>query len=241
MTTENVNIDLDNLTTEQLAKLLNNTNVLSMAVSTAKAKGLISEPKAEPKKVETFDLKAPEMPAITDDDTTVSVAKKMADYTKQLNDFHTKQREWDKKELQGSIQETEFKQKAEQVKKFASEPSRSKHFQDPKIFTDIEKFYNTGDDIESAYKKALKLNDIKEDVGENTGASTERKPSSNLSVSDVPPRKIPSGSSEDDSRRNPPSSPKNLRASLDVRSSAERALDGYLKTNPNALKDIEGE
>jgi len=209
-------------------------------METAKSAGMINNnppPAPLPPKKETFDLKPPTMPDVSGMSDPVEINKAMAKYTEDLNEFHNKQREWDKKEIQDSVKQAQLDSRAREVNKFASDPKRKKHFQNKEVFVDIERFFNTGDDIESAYNKALKLHDIKGEEGEKKEEETSpSKPKiSNLSTTGTGTPKPSSDSGE----REAPSKKSSLSDQLDVASAAERAYDKLIESNPEMAKDLE--
>jgi len=234
-------IDVSKLSTEDLAKLFQRPEVLNMAVETAKTAGILKDPVSKTEVIEkkTFDLKAPEMPDISKLEDNADVSKAIAKYTQDLNEFHTKQREWDKKDIEDGIKQTNNDTRAREVNKFANDPKRLKNFQNKAVYADIDRFFSTGDDIESAYKKALKLHDIVEDSegkDKESGEGGESKPKiSNLSTSQ---NGRPAPKTTDSGRESTP--PKtSLSSQIDVKGASERALDKLAKANPDILKDLE--
>lgn len=214
------------MTMEQVTKMLNDPAVLQLAIAKAQQMGVgPSQPKAEPR--EPDELKEPEVPEITDEDTKETVNKKYAAYNKALTAYSKKSlaRELDKfKKEQRDISEGE---QAKKVKTFMSDPKRKAHFDDPEFFKEVDAQFRSTGDIETAYDKALKIT--------GKGAvepKKDKKPSASPEGS--PSLTAPSTSDSDDTEEVQEKGFKN------TREAAKAALGKALAETPDAENAING-
>lgn len=121
-------------------------------------------------KKEKIKLVAPEPVEIADDATTAQAVtafnKYQAEYAKYTQALLAEQ----KIELTNQQRNSVVKQRQDQVQKFLS---TAEHANNPDVFKRMETMYNGGQDIESAYKDAVKLAGIKTDANKDDKGNKE--------------------------------------------------------------------
>lgn len=182
---------------------------------------------------------APQKPKpveIAEDADTKDVVAAFNKYQKELDGYYEKVRQFDKEELEVKQNERDSRAKASEVQRFASDPKRAKHFQNPEFVNQMDAFYTAGDSLEKSFEKTCKLLDIKTEEGKDKSTteadggkqdkSTSETPRANLSTVDEAEAELEEGTEE---------KPKSLE---DIGREAMKKVKAEI---PNADKVIRGE